>query len=89
MPPACRSMPLPGLLSVVLAPRFIVPPDCTRSVPALVTVVGDSVTVPAVAFTRPLLVKVVGVIVSNWAAVLPISVPLLTMVATLLSLMVP
>ena len=82
-------MPLPALLKVVDVPVFMTPPDWMRSVPALVRVVGDSDTVPAVAFTRALLVKVVGLIVSVCPAVLPIRVPLLTMVATLLSLRVP
>ena len=75
-PPACRSIPLPALVSVVDVAVFIVPPDWTRKVPALESVVGDSVIVPADTFTRPLLVKVVGVIVNNWLTVLPIRAPL-------------
>ena len=70
-----------------LVPLRVSVPPCASMLPdaLFVQLVGATLSVPAVTRNVPLLVRFVGLIVSVCPAVLPIRVPLLTMVATLLS----
>ena len=94
VPPMLNTVPADSdsapLLPRLVPLRVSVPP-CASMLPDALFVqsVGLTLSVPAVTRSMLLLVKVAGLMVSVWAAVLPISVPLLMMVAVLLLLIVP
>ena len=94
VPPRLNTVPVDSdsapLLPRLVPLRVSVPPWAWMLPVALfVQLVGVTVRVPAVTRSVPLLVKLVGLTVKVWPAVLPISVPLFTMVAGVLSLRVP
>ena len=95
--PSDASVRLPVSVSVAPGSTVVVPvltrlvperlklPPWMLIVPVLVQLVGLTLRAPAVTRNVPLLVRVVGLIVSVCPTVLPIRVPLLTMVAAVLS----